>query len=130
MKLNQVMMICAFLAISSVQVRSETLPATDGPIFLNVVRDGRSEVQIVIPDSAAQAEQIATQKLVAWFKDFMSVDVPVKKAGDLPAAPEGNLLVLGTPDDSPLIAELLKSPERGISDLPFLSEEGFARPDG
>ena len=105
---------------------AEVLPRSDAPIFLDVVKGGQASAALVLPDVPSEAERMAAGKLLAWCEEYAQAKLPSRKTSDLTAAAEGNYILLGTGENQPLIADMIKNGDGGPADLPFLSEEGFA----
>jgi hypothetical protein len=104
---------------------AETLPSADAPIFLEVIKTGHPTASLVLPDTPSETERIAADKLIEWFRAYAQTDLPVASPGKLGESPAGPLIVLGTADDQPWIAELVRNGTGGAADVPFLSDEGF-----
>ena len=104
---------------------AEVLPPPDAPMFLDVVKDGQPSAVLVLPDAASEIERIAADKLIAWCETYAQVKLPLQRTSDLGPAAEGNYILLGTGENQPLIADMIKNGDGGPADLPFLSDEGF-----
>ena len=106
--------------------QAEVLPSADAPQFMTVAEGQNATATIILPAKPAEVEQIAADKLVVWAKKFAGVELKIKKGA--PKNAKGNYILLGTPKDQPLIAELanLAKSSNGVADTEFLSDEGFA----
>lgn len=104
---------------------AEVLPPADAPMFLDVVKGGQPSAVLVLPDAASEIERIAADKLIAWCETYAQAKLPLQRTSDLGPAAEGNYILLGTGENQPLIADMIKNGDGGPADLPFLSDEGF-----
>jgi len=104
---------------------AEQLPAWDAPQFMTLIEQGRPQGAIILADQATATEEIAARKLAEWLGEQSGVEFPILRTREMDAHSTGNFVLLGTPQNQPLLAELMIEGSGGAADLPFLDDEGF-----
>lgn len=97
-----------------------------GDQFFDVTRDGRPVAVLVAPDDAAAVWEDAIALVTATIQRWSGVaPMVVRQKHDRPL-PDGQLIIIGTPQTSDFIALRCRQVESPLSRVPFVDRHGFA----
>ena len=114
------------LALVSLLAGVTAAPGGDG-IFATLAQPGNAGCLVVTADRASLMERRGAAELAEVISRDSGVRVkPLAwSARPQPLLPQKTIILLGTPQTSPLIGELAMGPAGGLGDLPLLGPDGY-----
>ena len=103
-----------------------SLPAADDR-FTILAQPGDARCLVVTPDQPAPMVSRGATELARIISRDSGVQVPPLEWSTRPhtAQPQKTIILLGTPQTSPLIAQRAKGPSGGLGNLPLLGTDGY-----
>src|SRR5262249_26081721 len=112
-----------FLLLGSVAAGAEEPP---GDRFLDLTRGGKPSATLVAPDDKGPVWDDAISMIASSAKRWGGVAPKVVRLAKDAPLPEGDLILLGTPTTSDVLAQRARTTESSISRVPFADPHGFA----
>ncbi len=114
------------LAIFALLAAALPLHAASGEPFLNLIKEGRPAATLVRPADNAPLWDDAVRMLAAPAARWSGCSPTIASLGPDAALPSGDVIVIGTPATSGLIAGLAADVSSLVSRVPFTDQDGFA----
>jgi hypothetical protein len=110
-----------------------TLAEETGEPFLDLIRDGKPVATLIVPDDEAPIWDAAAAAIASTAERWGGAAARVVRLAKGAPRPTGDLIVVGTPESSDLIAGLSRQTDGAMARVPFIDAHGFAieaRTDG